>query len=422
MRDQRSPRYVVCFNGARDSYQVPLALHEHGLLSSLVTDLYYPHDRPVLRRIPGLSALRRRCSTDLPSSEVHWASRALVPQIASRLYRSDPMTLFEFVDRSLSEAALAQAERENASLFLYSHYAYQAFTSPRSQGMMKGLFMFHPHTDLIREILDRDFAQFPECRQSYEGEHDTSGSATRLDELRSEWKYADFIVCASSFTARSLQYAGCSPAGLSVVPYGVDVERPAAFHSSCDLGRCQFLFVGQGVQRKGLHHLLRAWNHLNLPDADLTIVATRMDAGIASLARGNVRILARQSAAELRRLFDTSHVFVMPSLVEGFGLVYLEALAAGCHCIGTRNTGLVDLQAFLPPAAHATSVIDAGDIDQLIEALHATYAMHRRGELDHGHIRTLTREMTWKRFRSSVAAIVSRQVPLSEQEQLNASR
>ena len=33
----------------------------------------------------------------------------------------------------------------------------------------------------------------------------------------------------------------------------------------------------------------------------------------------------------------------MPSLVEGFGQVYLEALAQGCPVLGTSNTGLPDL-------------------------------------------------------------------------------
>ena len=33
----------------------------------------------------------------------------------------------------------------------------------------------------------------------------------------------------------------------------------------------------------------------------------------------------------------------MPSLVEGFGQVYLEALAEGTPILGTKNTALPDL-------------------------------------------------------------------------------
>ncbi|HEY1963880.1 MAG TPA: glycosyltransferase family 4 protein [Acidobacteriaceae bacterium] len=410
MHGKRNPLYVVGFNGGRDFYHLPLALHERGLLSSLVTDAYFPHDRPVLRRAAGLSNLRRRYSPRLPSSRVHWTWPALIPQLTSRLYRADRMALFEGVDRMLSWAALRRAERENAHLFLYSHYAYQAFTSPRSRGMVKGLFMFHPHTDLIRKILDEDFARFPECRRSYEAEHDTAGHAGRLAELRDEWKYADFVVCASSFTARSLQHAGCRPGILSVVPYGADTAAVSLPRASGDRGQCRFLFVGQGVQRKGLHHLLRAWNSLNLPDAGLTIVATNIDAGIAALAGRNVQILPRQNSDGLQRLYAESHVFVMPSLVEGFGLVYLEALAAGCHCVGTRNTGLADLKEFSVPASNAISLVDAGNVEQLAAELEAIYFMHKRGDLDRVRIRALSAKVTWERFRSSVAAIAEREL------------
>ena len=250
-------KFVVAFNRDRDFYQVPLALNEQGLLSSLVTDLYFPFDRPVLRHIPGPARLKRRCAAGLPSAKVHWTWEALLPQLPAALLGGDRIALFETVDRALSRAALDHAEREAAHLFLYSGYAFWAFTSERARAMLKGLFVFHPHADLIREILDRDLARFPECRQSHGAEYETSRRAAHVDEARDEWRHADFIVCASSFTARSLKHAGCGDGLLSVVPYGVD---PAVFPfmERARNSRIRFLFAGQGVQRKGLHHLLRA--------------------------------------------------------------------------------------------------------------------------------------------------------------------
>src|SRR2546423_12314023 len=47
---QPLPQAVVVLAGARDHYQLPLALHEAGLLRSLVTDMYWPADR---RRFSG---------------------------------------------------------------------------------------------------------------------------------------------------------------------------------------------------------------------------------------------------------------------------------------------------------------------------------------------------------------------------------
>jgi glycosyltransferase involved in cell wall biosynthesis len=76
-------RWVVAFAGARDSYQVPVALHESGLLQRLVTDFYAPLDRPlpaaVAEVLPSLvrSKLRRRFDPGLPSRLVEEGDRFL---------------------------------------------------------------------------------------------------------------------------------------------------------------------------------------------------------------------------------------------------------------------------------------------------------------------------------------------------------
>jgi hypothetical protein len=75
MEHSSRDKYVVAFNRARDFYQVPLALCEIELLSSLVTDCYYPNDQPLLRRLPGVSSLKHRYASGLPSSLVHWTMR-----------------------------------------------------------------------------------------------------------------------------------------------------------------------------------------------------------------------------------------------------------------------------------------------------------------------------------------------------------
>lgn len=65
-------RWVVAFAGARDSYQVPIALHQSGLLQTLVTDFYAPLDQPVPAAVADLlpsllrSKLRKRFDAALP--------------------------------------------------------------------------------------------------------------------------------------------------------------------------------------------------------------------------------------------------------------------------------------------------------------------------------------------------------------------
>lgn len=410
--------FVVAFNRDRDFYQVPLALHEAGMLSSLVTDFYFPHDRPLLRHLPGLAALRHRCTPALPSTQVHGGWAAFLSQVAAKLIRQDPLSLFDRVDRALSLAALHHAEREGAHLFLYSGYAHDAFVSERSRGMLKGLFVFHPHAKMIRRVLAEDIARYPECRQSYAAEYETAERGAGTAAREQEWAHADFIACASSLTARSLQEAGCTTKAITVIPYGSDVET-VPFTVRTANAKTQFIFIGQGVQRKGLHHLLRAWARLQLRDAELTVVAPSIDPGIAALADASVRFFPRLPRADMLNLLNASDVFVMPSLIEGFGLVYLEALAAGCHCIGTWNTGLPDLRQHYPKEANALALVQAGAIDELVEAIHRAHMLVRTGAIDRRHVRDLTGAASWSEFRAGIAACVRHHLAPSERRQLD---
>lgn len=400
-----SKPFVVAFIRDRDFYQVPLALYEHGLLDRLVTDTYCPDTLPG-KKLFDIAHLAHRRTEGLPSKMVEWNYRALLWQVLGPKIGISPLRVHERIDTAISEAALSRAIDTDSNLFLYSYYAFEAFTSHTAKYKLKGLFKFHPDSKLIQEILFEDYAKHPECQWSIENEEDTSKDFIRYDRLVEEWRVANFIVCGSEFTARSLIHAGCEPGKISVVPYGIDPIRCPYHPEKKKSVVCRFLFVGQGVQRKGLHHLLKAWREAKLPGAELTIIASRCDPGIAALAGNNVRILDRQPTEALMESYNRSHVFVLPSLIEGFGLVFLEALAAGCFCIGTSNTGLPDLK----PPPYAAKIVPAGDIAALTVALEQALVLHNRDELNSSAIRSFALTLSWRRFRGAIAKIVDNNI------------
>jgi glycosyltransferase involved in cell wall biosynthesis len=113
----------------------------------------------------------------------------------------------------------------------------------------------------------------------------------------------------------------------------------------------------------------------------------------------SIRLLHRQSPAGLDALYRASDVFVMPSLIEGFGLVYLEALARGCHVIGTANTGLPDLNL----SAKAATLVEAGDLHALAAALASGRDAALAGRLDKIAIAAAAAAWSWPDFRKAIA-------------------
>ena len=169
-------------------------------------------------------------------------------------------------------------------------------------------------------------------------------------------------------------------------------------------GHCNFLFVGSGVQRKGLHVLCKAWSDLQPSDAHLTIVARSMDPSIRELVpRNNATLLSGVSPSQLEEEYRKAHVFVMPSLVEGFGYVYLEALRFGCYCIGTENSGLPDLGQLTGVA----ELVVPGSVQDLQAALARASQKHSAGELDGKAPQLKVKEYPWLRFRESIVSAVA---------------
>ena len=64
-----------------------------------------------------------------------------------------------------------------------------------------------------------------------------------------------------------------------------------------------------------------------------------------------VRFAGRVTPEELPDHFRLADVFVMPSTGEGFGIVFLEAMASGIHVIGGNQDGSLDPLADGMPAA-----------------------------------------------------------------------
>lgn len=351
-------RYIVGFNRDRDRYEVPAALAEVGDLDTFVTDYYAGKG---WRRI---GALSHRSHPLISPSKVQVVNRAFMIQFAHETrgrFAYPGRFPVRAVDDSIGDALAKRAARNpTTGLLIYSGYARQAFELDAPKERSRLLYQFHPTADGIRAAMAHDELG---SMRPWRPEPELDGALDQSIYDR-EIELASGILAASAFTARSLVASGAQ-APVQITPYGVPTPGSAAPARSST--KQTFTFLGQGTQRKGLHLLLTAWKRLRPQSAELVVAGPTIDPEISELARGveSVNIVGRVSAPEKRLLLDRTDTLVLPSLVEGFGLVLGEALARGCRLIASANTGLHDLAL---PSSIAT-VVNAGEVGPLAAAL-----------------------------------------------------
>lgn len=98
-------------------------------------------------------------------------------------------------------------------------------------------------------------------------------------------------------------------------------------------GPVKILFVGRAAKRKGLGILLAALGKIReygVTDFELTVVSDLRDGSVAIPEESWVTWIKTLPHEETLKLFRAAQVFVMPSVFESYGLVYLEAMANGC--------------------------------------------------------------------------------------------
>ena len=401
---------VVVHSGARDSYQLALALHEAGLLSALVTDLYFSQSSPLARHLRSWlpaslqELLHRRTTAALPAPAVRQCLftglRELLLARCSFISFALRRRSTRAADRTLGRTAGNLARRRGAGLVTYSYYASDAVSA---YGQPVLLFQLHPHPATMRRLLQHELDLHADCAASLTQEWELALPEADFQKLVAEPLTASHLLAASSFTRESLIEHGIRPSRITVVPYGVDLEHfhPAPRTPSLQ-GPLRLLFVGRINQRKGIKYLLQAMSMLPPGTATLTVCGRVVDGLELFRNLPNIELRPSVSEADLLAAYQQADLFIFPSIAEGFGQVLLEALACGLPILSTTHTAAPDLIA----DGVEGFIVSPGRADLLADKV--LWCSRHRGEL---HImRALARKraehFTWARFRQCAATAV----------------
>jgi glycosyltransferase involved in cell wall biosynthesis len=259
----------------------------------------------------------------------------------------------------------------------------------------------HPHPASVRRILSKELELSDVGGSSVLSEEEFCSSPERLEQLSKEALLADQCIVASSFTGQTLVENGVPKDRIHLVPLGVELGRYS--DRPKEIGPFRVVFVGQMVQRKGLEYLLKAWKRLRLPNAELVLAGRgRVDRRLLAEFASEFKYVGELSNAELRELYITSDLFCMPSLVEGYGLVYLEALACGLPVIATRNTGAADMV----QDGREGFIVPIQDVEALAEKLEWAYRNRAALTEMRTAARSLAEQYSWLRFRRELIGVI----------------
>ena len=243
--------------------------------------------------------------------------------------------------------------------------------------------------------------------------------------MRLVYRGASAVIANSNNTARMIQALGWHRGQVHIVYPGVDADR---FHPGADdgclrrrlapNGELLLLSVSRLQKRKGHDLVLKALPGLleHVPGIRYVIVGSggeRESLQNLSLALGLdqvVRFEGEVSDDTLQTYFSAADIFVLPTRVEptdfeGFGLVYLEAAAAGKPAIGGRNGGVPEAIA----DGETGFLVGGDDAAELARALRALCEDRElRQRLGRAARERVLREFTWERAAAQVTEIHSR--------------
>ncbi|MFM7262459.1 MAG: glycosyltransferase family 4 protein [Acidimicrobiales bacterium] len=203
---------------------------------------------------------------------------------------------------------------------------------------------------------------------------------------------ASLVLCSSRATLDDCLGEGFPASRLRHVPLGVspvhvDEAGTARVREKYSLPAEFVLFVGTLEPRKNLDRLIAAMGMLRAP-VPLVIAGIHGWGDRPAPSGIDVRMTGWVDAADLPALYAASSVFAYPSVLEGFGMPVLEAMAAGTAVVTSRGTSTEEV------AGGAAVLVDPLDVSSIARGIEEAVA--RREELvAAGRVRAAT--ATWQR-------------------------
>jgi len=188
--------------------------------------------------------------------------------------------------------------------------------------------------------------------------------------LKSVLKYIHVLTAVSDSAAEYV--SNLTDQSITIIPNGIDLKK---YHGTQRTKEREpmVLFVGRLERRKGVKHLLQAFQIFAQENPGVKLVIAgdgpereRLELLAEDLGLKNVSFLGFISEELKLQLLSEASLFCSPALFgESFGIVLLEAMATNTVTIAGNNSGYADLM----EGIGAVSIINPADTEEFARRL-----------------------------------------------------
>jgi glycosyltransferase involved in cell wall biosynthesis len=236
---------------------------------------------------------------------------------------------------------------------------------------------------------------------------------------------AERIIVQTSIEAGELARLGVPQGRIVRLGMGVDLDEVrggdgARFRAQQEVDGPVVTFMGAVTDDKGSVHLLRAMQRLWQGESSAYLVIAgppvtpsgfeKAYQALPAAHRARTRRLGAVGGQQKRDMLAATDLFVLPSRVDSFGIVYLEAWAYGVPVVGCRAGGVPDV------IDHGRDgmLVSFGDEEELAATIKALLAdPDRRRTMGHRGRSKVEARYTWDQIYQGLLAIYEEVATLS---------
>lgn len=156
------------------------------------------------------------------------------------------------------------------------------------------------------------------------------------EQMETGYKKSIGIACRSEVLKRKFlklypQYEN----KVFLIPSGINFE-PILREK---INRAKIVTCANLIKRKNIDKLIFAVN--DIPEMELKVIGSGNELKyLKKISNKNVKFTGYLEHDKVIEIFKQSDIFILPSVNETFGMVYLEAMASGCITVCTKNDGI----------------------------------------------------------------------------------